>query len=148
MKHLVLALDGGGVRLLLQWAVLKRITTRFPRLLAGVTFFAGTSAGSILAAALACKMEDLVEKVVNPANLVHVFGHRDTASLCGLVKAKYHSDALRKMLENHFGAVAMQDVPRGLFIPAFAVNGNDKTQREHAKKDDDPEWMNRRCKAR
>ena len=96
----------------------------------------------------------LIDQVINPTNVLSIFANRNATSLCGLLKAKYDRTNLRKLLEDHFGRVSVQAVPRGIFIPAFAVNGGGgegksaSAQMEHAKKDDDPEWMNRRCKDR
>jgi len=125
MRYLILALDGGGARLLLQWTILKRIIAQYPDFLKQVTVFSGTSAGSILASALACGMEKVADSIITFDKMRHVF-ERTTChkvkSLGGLIKAKYETANLRQMLDEHFGNVTLDDVPRALFIPAFAVN--------------------------
>jgi patatin-like phospholipase/acyl hydrolase len=125
MRYLILALDGGGARLLLQWTILKRIIAKYPDFLKQVTVFSGTSAGSILASTLACGMEKVADDMITFEKLHKIF-ERTTCqkiqSLCGLVRAKYDNYNLRKLVDEHFGNVTFEDVPRALFIPAFAVN--------------------------
>jgi patatin-like phospholipase/acyl hydrolase len=126
MRYLILSLDGGGVRVSLQWLLLKRLLDEFPDLLKNVTVFAGTSAGSILASALACGFSrEEIDAILVPANMQRIFQQpwwHKIASLGGLVKAKYLNRDLACMLREHFDHLRIRDVPRALFIPAFSAN--------------------------
>uniref|UniRef100_A0A6C0BPQ9 PNPLA domain-containing protein n=1 Tax=viral metagenome TaxID=1070528 RepID=A0A6C0BPQ9_9ZZZZ len=127
MRYLILSLDGGGARLLLQWTLLKRILGQYPDFLKEVTVFAGTSAGAILASALASGLENEADEIITYENMRKVFERRATykiSSLGGLVKSKYPNRNLRRLLETHLKDATLDQVPRALFIPAFAVNSN------------------------
>lgn len=151
MKYLVLALDGGGVKILLQWTILKRIITKFPEFLDNVTIFAGTSAGSMLAGALAAnKLEDINE-MINTKTIASVFERsysQELRSLWGTMHAKYDNYNLKQLLDKTFGMQKMCDLERALFIPSFAINTNDEhhKHKEHITNESSPKWMNTRCK--
>ena len=49
----ILSFDGGGIRGIVTLAILKRLETAFPNLIANTDLFAGTSTGGIIALALA-----------------------------------------------------------------------------------------------
>ena len=145
MKFLVLALDGGGARMFLQWKVLSRILDRFPKFLSSVSLFAGTSAGSILAAMLACDKTDGLDAILDPLLMDEIFKRTPChalVSLNGLVKAKYQNDGLRHLLHSHFGHMTMQAVPHPLFIPAFNTFGHHDQEVDHH-----AHGFNRQCQA-
>lgn len=154
MKYLILALDGGGVKILLQWTILKRIITKFPNFLDNVTIFAGTSAGSMLAGALAAnKMEDINE-LINVKTISSVFERtytQEIKSLWGTIHAKYDNHNLKELLDKTFGGLKICELPRAVFIPSFAINAEDdkhvaKHNLEHITNPESPTWMNCRCK--
>lgn len=157
MKYLILAFDGGGTRVILQWKLIARILEMFPQFLKSVSLYAGTSAGSILASALACGMAPYADKIFNVSMIDTVFYRSSLhaiTSVNGLLSAKYENSGVKKLLENHFGAVNINDVPKSLFIPAFDTQGADQQrdgellpkQHEHVVEEGAPSWMNTRCK--
>lgn len=157
MPTFVLAFDGGGARVVLQWRILQRVLEVFPDLLKQVTVFAGTSAGAILASLLALGMEQMIPSVMTDQALGALFDrsclHKFT-SVDGLIKAKYENENLRQMLQANIGQVYLADVPRSLFITAFSTVGLQQQQRHvavdhhlHLVQNDVPipEWLNMRC---
>jgi patatin-like phospholipase/acyl hydrolase len=146
--YLILSCDGGGARMILQWKILQRILKTYPRFLSSVSLFAGTSAGSILASALACGMAPYADSIFTEQLLETIFqasGFHAVTSIHGLLHAKYQNDGLKSQLENYFGAYTMDEVPRALFIPAFDTRGDGSNQ-QHLLGEDAPDWMNCRCK--
>lgn len=141
---------------MLQWRVLQRIFERYPQLLSVVSVFAGTSAGSILASALACGMGAYVDKLLTVENVGSIFASK-RGLFPGIFRAKYDNDNLRTLMENHFGAFTVHEVPRALFITAFNTvgtdwrNNDDKrsggtvVQREHLTSAHAPAWTHSRC---
>lgn len=76
MKFLVLAFDGGGVRMVMQWKILQRLINKYPHLLNNVDVFAGTSAGSILASALATGVsKEQIDSLLSQESIRTIF-HR------------------------------------------------------------------------
>jgi patatin-like phospholipase/acyl hydrolase len=132
-KKFVLAIDGGGVRSVMQWKILQRLLKQFPNLLDEVDVFAGTSAGAILASALACDMVDSIDNMLSQKNLTSIFNRtfcHKVSSLGGITKARYENRRLRQLIEGQFGTLKLHDLKRSLFMPAFAVNGNDWLEAE------------------
>lgn len=154
MKYLILALDGGGVKILLQWTILKRIIAKFPNFLDNVCVFAGTSAGSMLAGALASNKLEEINEMINIKTIASVFERtyaHEVKSLWGTLHAKYDNYNLKQILTKTFGEQKICDLPRALFIPAFAINAEDehhanKHNLEHITNSNSPSWMNCRCK--
>lgn len=117
----ILACDGGGIRGVLSAEILRRLEEEH-KFLARVDLFAGTSTGSIIAAALAAGLHP--ERVVDlySAEGAAIFAPRDLAdrlagSLDEYVRANYGSDGLRRALTGVFGDAVLGDLPRGVLIP-------------------------------
>lgn len=144
-KYLVLSFDGGGVRMVLQNRILARILERYPDLLERVDIFAGTSAGSILASALATGIHPEVSK----AMVTKIFKRAMSRKvLCpgGLWRSKYPSKNLRKVLNKIFGETTpfpSGDSPKKLFITSFKTFGDDTlaTLDSLSSKKDRPGWL-------
>lgn len=172
MPFLILALDGGGARVLLQLRILTRILAQHPELLSVVSVYAGTSAGAILAAGLACGMGPFIDQIITPANIKFIFRPKSAwrrsrlyrfLTMRGILRAKHDNEALDHLLRDHFGSVPVNEVPRALFVPAFSTVGRhqcedndcDAAQRphkgsiglssEHLTAPSSPDWMNTRC---
>lgn len=97
MKFLILAFDGGGVRVVLQWKLLQRLLQEFPNLIDNVDVFAGTSAGAILASALASGLEKTTDVLLSEDNIKLIFRRsvcQKVESLGGLRSAKYENHHL------------------------------------------------------
>src|SRR6266853_1830748 len=117
----LLAIDGGGIRGVYAAHVLERIQTQF-----GVSFhqdfdlLAGTSTGSIIAAALA-----FGESPARISRLYREWGARIFCprrwSLGGLVAPKYASEPLRRALGSVFGDARLAESKARLIIPATDI---------------------------
>jgi len=122
----ILSVDGGGYRGAFAANVLKNIEIRF-----GIDWksefnlMAGTSTGSIIAAALAvgknavevAKFYDDYGEAIFPKQSLwqrcsHFFGIR---------KSRYDSSVLQKLLEEVFGSITLGQVGFPLFIPATNI---------------------------
>lgn len=146
-KVIVLSFDGGGSRMVLQYAILKRILAKFPSFLQSVSVFAGVSAGSLLAAALLTKLD--MDKVLTRENVERIFSRmfsQKVGTLGGLTKSKYSNENLKHLLEENFGGIALShlsSLSQKIFIPTFRVDGKED------RLDIDgpgPKWLNRRVK--
>lgn len=127
-KKFVLSFDGGGVRVVIQWKILQRLIKKIPNLLEKVDVYAGTSAGSILASALATDNVNNIDTMLSEKNLRDIFSRtfcHKVKSLGGLTKARYENRVLRQLLEKQYGSLKLHELKHSLFMPAFAVNGND-----------------------
>lgn len=118
----ILALDGGGLRGAFSAHLLMRIVDEFDiRLDSRFDLVAGTSTGSILAAAIALKrplaaVADLYEK-----QGATIFANR-WWSVDGKLAAKYDGAALKAVLDKELGAAVLGELTRpGLLIPAADI---------------------------
>lgn len=155
MATLVLSFDGGGARVVLQYYILRRLIEQFPALLSQISVFAGTSAGSILAAAIASgRAHDLDMSKAFVDSIFHRSTCHTLISLGGLVKAKYANDVLRAQLTARLGGdtTLLVNVPRPLFITGFSMVGAQErrvggTNHQHLLRRDEPvpAWLHTRC---
>src|SRR3990170_1277829 len=91
-SEFVIALDGGGVRCVLQLGIVQRLVQVFPQLLQRTTLLAGTSAGSFLACALAQERFDLAEQLFSQENVAAIFSRSWTECVThgwGTWRSKY-----------------------------------------------------------
>ncbi|MDZ7662526.1 CBASS cGAMP-activated phospholipase [Thiohalophilus sp.] len=117
----ILSIDGGGIRGIYAAHLLKQIQDEI-----GIQYtdhfdlIAGTSTGSILAAALATKYP--LEKVVAlyEQHGKEIFSRRP-ASWLGVLRAKYSSSSLKKQLERVFEEKTLSDTDTNLLIPATDI---------------------------
>jgi len=121
----VISLDGGGVRAIIQCTILQRLVVLFPDLLSEVEMFAGTSAGGIVAGALAVGLtpdqtthlwKQEVSKIFSQA-FRHKVGTFDNA-----IGAAYHATELEKMLEHMIGGKKLKDLKPKFLSPAFRLD--------------------------
>lgn len=121
MSKRLLAIDGGGVRGIYAAHVLERIEAEF-----GIVFhrdfglIAGTSTGSIIAAALAFEVP--LSKVTSfyREHGPEIFSARSW-SLGGLLTSKYSTKPLRKALSKVFEDATLKDAKTRLVIPATDI---------------------------
>lgn len=113
----VLSLDGGGVRSIMEILILKRLSVKFD-------VFAGTSAGSIIALALAYGMDinivnDMYIKIVN-----HTFKKsliREITSGDGLLYPLYSNKGLIEVLTETFGDKTLGDLKYKVIVPSIKL---------------------------
>lgn len=121
----ILAIDGGGVRGIFPAHVLALFSRKHGTDLTSVfDLIVGTSTGAIIAAAAAVgipleKVSALYEKRAG-----EIFT-RQRYSVHGLLRSRYRSEPLRRVLTDVFGDATMADVPARLILPSTDLsNGN------------------------
>jgi len=123
----VLSLDGGGVRAIIQTVILNRLVHIFPDLLSEVQMFAGTSAGGIVAGALATG--------VTPDQMTHLWkqevakifsqGYRHRMdTLDSAIGASYFSTELEHMLVKMIGERTLKEVKPKYLAPSFRLESS------------------------
>lgn len=131
----ILSLDGGGVHVIGQAILLRRIFEKFPDFYDQIDLFAGTSAGGLLALALADKGPEALA-LFCPETIMKIFKRRWTMGVIpgeGLTGAKYSNSALIEFLDEQFGNKTLKDCDQFVFVPAFKLSNsnNPKSGRWH-----------------
>jgi patatin-like phospholipase/acyl hydrolase len=120
----ILALDGGGVHVLGQVVMLSRIFAKYPGLFDRIDVFAGTSAGALLALALAEKGE-LGLAIFSPSRIASMFQRSYSYKVWpseGVTAAKYTNRAMEQFLTDEFGTLTVATMERQVFVPAFKLS--------------------------
>ena len=121
----ILAIDGGGVRGVYPAHILKLFSRQHGADLTSVfDLIVGTSTGAIIAAAVAARIP--LEKVteIYEGHAREIFSKR-RFSFGGVVRSRYRSGPLRRVLSDVFGNLQMADVPGRLMLPSTDIsNGN------------------------
>lgn len=113
MPYRILSLDGGGVRGMMEAIILERLLQVYPTLLDEVDVYYGTSAGGMLALALASdlgegdphfftKWTSQSSKVIFADSLV-----RGVTGIDGLFRAKYGNESIAQLLKTSFGELTL-----------------------------------------
>ena len=121
----ILSLDGGGVKIACEAIILGRIFKQFPNLFSTIDVFAGTSAGALLALALATKGEAGLA-IITPEVITKMFQRSYSFKIWpseGITAAEYSNRALDAFLLKEFGTTAVCDLTRTIFVPAFKLSG-------------------------
>lgn len=124
-KYRIVSIDGGGVRGVLAARVLQRLDAFCPRIFETTDLYAGTSAGAIIAAAMA--------KGAPPSVLVDLFTTKSSLifresilhkvlSVDGLIAARYASEDCFAALYPVFGDAALKDLPKRVLIVSFRLD--------------------------
>jgi patatin-like phospholipase/acyl hydrolase len=124
----IIALDGGGIRGVLTAVLLNRLQEQYPSLLHpanGVTLFAGTSTGGIIALGLAAgltpaEMRDLY--VVNGKVIFDATWLRDIADLGGIAGAKFDNGNLKALLGQTFAGATLGTLKHRVLISSFQLD--------------------------
>ena len=125
-RYRVLSLDGGGVRGLITSRLVERIVRERPGFLGGVDLFAGTSAGAILALALAAGIEpprisdlyrDHGSAIFADDTPLDALNHADK-----LFMADYRGRPLKEALDKEFGSLTLGDLPKKVVVATFQLD--------------------------
>lgn len=129
-KFRILSIDGGGLRGAFAAHILTCISERLNiDLYESFDMFAGTSTGSIIAAAIACNKSPAEISGLYQAHGKQIFSSKKKSIWPGKFKlgmhSKYNKDNLAKLLADQFGDTALKDVEKPLLIPATDIgNGS------------------------
>ncbi|KAF2070986.1 hypothetical protein CYY_007702 [Polysphondylium violaceum] len=118
----ILSMDGGGLRSVMVCILIERIIKRYPTLLEYVDVFTGTSAGSIVAAGLACEYPPKGTRRVLEMTALPVFGKKRPGFNMG--NAKYFNRLLRAACFVFFQDKKFVDIQRKLAVPAFQLDSS------------------------
>lgn len=139
----ILALDGGGVRCVIQLVLLHRIFTRFPKLEERIRLVAGTSAGAIVGASIASKgFAETYRLMFTSTFMQRIFSTtyaHDALAMNGWRLAMFSNENLAAVLGEHFAADdLMSSFPKSperphLLIPTFCVDRLQYRQENEAK---------------
>jgi len=123
----ILSLDAGGLYGLFSALMLKELIKQEPMFLrkGSVDLFAGTASGAITTLILAKHEEprDGIEEVINFWKDQRLYWNFNPLSLVGL-SSWYDQQVLRLVLQEHFGALKLEDLKHQVLITAFNWAGN------------------------
>lgn len=123
----IISFDGGGVRGIIEAAILERVEAKYPNILRDVDLLIGTSAGGIIALGLAAgkspaelrEMYQMASKQIFAETFLGRF-----KDFWKLLSADYKADNLRKILENTFGDLLLGDLEKTVAITTFDLDND------------------------
>lgn len=127
----IISFDGGGVRGVYSARLLQRLNERFPKLLASVALYAGTSTGGIIALGLAAGLPI--------AELVGLYQHHAQSIFRrrlfgGLWGAKYSPRYLHSILMEVHGEQTLRQLNTPVVIPTYDLDACARSERPRAGK--------------
>ena len=123
----ILALDGGGVRGVVETVLLSRLEQGHTNLLRDVDLLAGTSTGGIIALGLAAKTPIARIQELFITHSKEIFEDSlldDIQDLGKLVGADYSTAGLRTVLRKYFGDMKLRDLNKKVAIVTFDLDNN------------------------
>jgi len=115
IKLKILCIDGGGIRGVFAIAILKAMEDEYQQKISShFDLIAGTSTGSIIAAAIALntEMAALLEQYLKYGKKIFL-----REAKVGLFKSVYSDRHLRRLLKKSFGEMELSEVSKPLLIP-------------------------------
>lgn len=128
--YLILSLDGGGVRGVLQARLLERLEESMP-FLHKVDLIAGSSIGGINALGLAAGISPTEMVEFYQRHTEDIFSKRDWwDSIAGpsdeVFRADYDNSDLQDVLEDYFGKKKLSDLEKKVVITSFDLDNHDE----------------------
>jgi len=121
----ILSLDGGGVRAIIQTTIINRLCHIFPDFIDSIDMFAGTSAGGIVAGALAIGLTPGETSTIWNEEVGKIFSqgiyHR-VGTVGNTIGAAYSASELEKMLTSMVGDRTLKDLKPKFLAPAFRLD--------------------------
>lgn len=121
----IIALDGGGVRAIVQATILNRLIKEYPSLIEEADMFAGVSAGSIVALALSNGLspQQTIDLWKKEAPIIFTQGIRNKiGTLDNVIGPAYFNDELKSMLEQTLGNKTFGDLHKKILVPSFNLD--------------------------
>jgi len=124
----IISLDGGGIKGLVELALLKNIMKECPDLIEKADMIAGTSTGGIIALCLASGMsvDTAIDMYINGADEIF---KRNWWRLFGLTGSKYKNGGLKKIVNRVFGDIRLGDLDKRVLITSFDLMSQDIPRR-------------------
>lgn len=125
MKHFVISIDGGGVGAVIPARILERLQAFRPGLFNAVSVVGGTSAGGIVAGAIASglpmsRVVDLFQR--HSRRIFKRRFWRTLVTVFGWFGAKYSPDFLNSILRDVFGGVRLGELTKKIVLPAVQLD--------------------------
>ena len=128
----VLALDGGGIRVILEMIILKIILNKFPNFLERVIVYCGCSASSFLSVALSLNFS--IDDIIYLAKHLFktTFQKKQTffEKVGSLLYASYSNEYLSEFCETFFHGVHIKDLPHKICIPTYYNGNKESTEKD------------------
>lgn len=124
MAFKILSIDGGGFRGIYAAHILSRIEDEFGDILPCFDLVAGTSTGSIIAAALCCeiKAKEIVRFYTEHGKAIFKPRlHSFLPGIAGIFASQYRSQYLSRVLGETFREKRLGDINKPLIIPATDI---------------------------
>lgn len=118
----ILSIDGGGIRGVYAAHILKRMEEEFKiKLHNYFDLIAGTSTGSIIAAAIACDipLSEVIQLYKDKGD--EIFSKKVWWKFPKWFSSKFHSEELNKILVGKFGGRTLGDISKPLILPASNI---------------------------
>lgn len=119
----ILAIDGGGARIVVPMTALVQVEESEPALLSGFDFLAGTSAGALIALALAqgISMTRLSQFIGEAMDYAAQHRRRWMVVIRSLTQPVFPSPLLEAGLRDLFGDAEMSDLLVPVIVPTFSL---------------------------
>jgi len=121
----ILALDGGGIRGILEAVILERLDKEFPNLMRDTDLIVGTSTGGIQALGLAAGYSPLHVREMYVESAKDIFADSlldDIKNLWKVIGADYGTENMREILKFQFGDKQLKDLEKKVAIPSFDLD--------------------------
>ncbi|KAH3767305.1 patatin family protein [Pelomyxa schiedti] len=118
-KFRVLALDGGGVRCIMECVILSRIVQMFPNFFDSIDCIAAVSGATPIAGCIS-----LGYPIEVPAKLMELSAIKTLSKGAGngLTSPKYNEKWLKITSDNTFPNVIMRELPKRVVIPSYRID--------------------------
>ncbi|ELP84261.1 hypothetical protein EIN_065160 [Entamoeba invadens IP1] len=125
-KYKILSLDGGGLKVMLEVIILRRIIEHNPKFIENTNLFCGCSASSAVACCLA--LGHSVDKLIPLFTNMMKFSFKSN-SFQPVTSARYSTTYLSHFCRCAFADIPIKYLPRHVLIPAFLMDSNTQTNR-------------------
>ncbi|KAL7719105.1 phospholipase A2 [Entamoeba marina] len=129
-KYRIISLDGGGIKVILELILLRRLAHEFPDMFVNTNLFCGCSASSAVATCLA--MGFSLEGLINLIEHVIRYSFKKD-SVQSVTNAKYVSDYLKQFASIAFSDLPLKNIPRHVVFPAFLLDSCEEPRRSSSK---------------
>ncbi|KAL7721809.1 phospholipase A2 [Entamoeba marina] len=125
-KYRIISLDGGGVRVILQVVILKRLYEKYPSLFKSTQMFCGCSASSFIIGCLAMgysinplptMVQHILTKAFSQSGKLSIFNN------------KYEPSFLKYFAEMAFSDLPLSEVPKHIAIPSLLIDNGPECPR-------------------